>query len=76
MPGSKRIGFIIRDARLAKGMTQEELADKLGVTQSTISEVECGIRGLGLDLLDALKYILNLDITIVDIDAEKLDASG
>jgi len=66
MAGSKRIGGIIKEARLRHGMTQVELARRLGVDQSTISEVERGLRGLGLDLVDALKHILSLDITMTD----------
>lgn len=66
MPGSARIGKIIREARLRLGMTQTELANRLGVGQSTISEVELGRRSLGLDLVDALRHILNLDIAHVD----------
>lgn len=32
----------LRKARKAKGWTQEDLASKTGLTQSTISRVECG----------------------------------
>lgn len=36
------IGLALRAARLARGMTQEQLADELDVPQSTVSELESG----------------------------------
>lgn len=35
-------GSAIQQARIARGMTQTELADEIGVTQSTISAIEAG----------------------------------
>jgi len=62
MPGSPRIGAVIKKARMAEGLTQAELADRLGVAQSTIAAVEAGTQGLGLDLLDALEVILGITV--------------
>lgn len=38
------IGIRIRDARLKKKLTQQELADKIGVHVVTISQWENGVR--------------------------------
>ena len=35
-----RIGALIHEARLAKGLTQAELADRVGTTKSYISKIE------------------------------------
>ena len=35
-----KIGAMIHEARLEKGLTQEELADKVGTTKSYISKIE------------------------------------
>ena len=35
-------GLAVQQARLARGLSQRELADELGVPQSTISEIESG----------------------------------
>ncbi|WTQ38499.1 helix-turn-helix domain-containing protein [Nocardioides sp. NBC_00163] len=35
-------GLAVQQARLASGMTQTELADAVGVPQSTVSDVESG----------------------------------
>lgn len=36
------VGEVIRNARLAKGMTQEELAEKVGVKKSAVAKWENG----------------------------------
>ncbi len=35
-----KIGALIHEARLKKGLTQEELAEKVGTTKSYISKIE------------------------------------
>jgi len=43
----KNIGAIIRDLREAKGMTQEELANKVGYTsRAAINKIESGANKL------------------------------
>ncbi|TQR84342.1 helix-turn-helix transcriptional regulator [Mycobacterium hodleri] len=42
----QRVGSTIRDLRLARGMTQETLALKSGVTRNVLIDVEHGRRGL------------------------------
>lgn len=35
-------GLVLQQARLAQGLSQEELARRLGIPQSTVSQVESG----------------------------------
>jgi len=35
-------GFVLRQARLDRGLSQEQLAALIGVPQSTVSEIESG----------------------------------
>lgn len=44
----------LRAYRDAHGITQRELAEKLGVSRVTVARVECGARGPSKALLDAL----------------------
>lgn len=42
--GSKDIGYRLRKAREAKRLTQKEVADKIGIHNSTIGKYELGER--------------------------------
>lgn len=56
------IGELIRDKRKHLELTQQELADKIGVSKSAISRYESGeIGNMGLDKAQALVKALNLD---------------
>ena len=45
----ERLGNKIRELRLAKGWTQEELAEKAGLHPTYIGSVERGNRNVGFD---------------------------
>ena len=49
-----KIGALIHDARLEKGLTQEELADKVGTTKSYISKIENNIKEVRLSALQKI----------------------
>ena len=52
-------GKRIRMLRKKLGLTQENLADKLGVTLNTISRIEIGNRGISIDLAIDLAVLFN-----------------
>ena len=54
-----RIGALILEARLEKGLTQEELADKIGTSKSYISKIENNIKEVRLS---TLKKIIELGL--------------
>jgi len=49
-----KIGALLHEARLAKGMTQEELAEKAGTTKSYISKIENDIKEVRLSTLQKI----------------------
>lgn len=51
---SFRIGALIHDTRLELGMTQEELADKVGTTKSYISKIENNIKEARISTLEKI----------------------
>jgi len=52
----------LRPVRLDKGWTQEELARRSGVDESTISRIENGLtRGVGLGIVERLADALGLN---------------
>ena len=54
----------IQTARKAKGMTQQELADAIGVKQSDIARVESGWHTVRIDRLEKIVHALGIQITI------------
>jgi DNA-binding XRE family transcriptional regulator len=54
-----KIGVMLQQARLEKGMTQEQLAEKVGTTKSYISKIENNIKEVRLS---TLKKIIELGL--------------
>ncbi len=49
-----RIGAMLQEARLEKGLTQEELADRVGTTKSYISKIENNIKEARISTLQKI----------------------
>jgi repressor LexA len=58
----EKIGKKIREAREAKGMSQEELGRALGYTATAVSYFESGVRKIKLEDLQKISNILNVDM--------------
>ncbi len=56
---SFKIGALILEARLEKGLTQEQLAQKVGTTKSYISKIEDNLKEVRLS---TLKKIIELGL--------------
>jgi len=56
------LGQRIRQAREACGMTQEEVAERLGVSRATVAQMELGNRPVSSLELDKLAYLFARDI--------------
>src|SRR5436189_2233696 len=52
--GNFKIGALIQEARIEKGMTQEELAEKVGSTKSYISKIENNIKEVRISTLQKI----------------------
>ena len=62
-----KLGVLLHEARLEKGMTQAELAEKAGTTKSYISKIENNIKEVRLSTLQKIVQLglggqLNLSI--------------
>ena len=53
-----RIGGLIRDARKHRGLTQTQLADVLGTSQSAVHRIEAGNQNLSLDMVNRIAEAL------------------
>ena len=58
----KLIGERIKRARKSKGITQENMAEKLNVSIGYVSQVERGVTKISLDLLAAISIIVDCDV--------------
>ena len=64
-----KLGAMIHEARLEKGMTQEELAEKCGTNKAYISRVENNIKDVRISTLQKIIEVglgghLNLSISL------------
>lgn len=60
----RELGAALREARIARGQTQRELADEINVTQSAISKVEKGYSGASIGLIFQMLRALDLPLTL------------
>ena len=61
----KLIGERIKRARKSKGITQENMAERLNVSIGYVSQVERGVTKISLDLLGAISTILECDVAVL-----------
>jgi transcriptional regulator with XRE-family HTH domain len=58
----KKLGVLVRDARLASGKTLKESAQAIGVSSSTLGAYERGVKSPSLPELEVLTYFLNVPL--------------
>src|SRR3954453_13751065 len=71
-----RIGNLIRDARKHRGLTQHQLADLLGTSQSAINRIEKGHQNLSLEMLARIGAALDSEIVAVGAGPTHLRITG
>ena len=57
------IGKRVREARKAKGLTQEDLAALIDKTVETVSNIERGVKLPGLATLEDLRKVLDVKLS-------------
>ncbi|GAB3584540.1 helix-turn-helix domain-containing protein [Calidifontibacter terrae] len=61
----ERVGRLIRDARRHKNLTQNELAQSLQTSQSTVARIEQGRQNLSLETLAKISEALDTEVVTV-----------
>ena len=61
-PAKAKFGAFIQKNRKAKGYTQQELADKLGITLKSVSYFECGLTYPSQENIFKLAEILDMSL--------------
>lgn len=57
------LGYLVREAREKKGITQEELAERSGISRQTISAIENDVRySAGIGTLSAIARALEMKV--------------
>ncbi len=56
------LGRKIKQYRVLKGFTQEELAEKLNISQRTLSGIECGTNFLSSNTLEKILEVFDISL--------------
>ena len=65
---SKALGKRMQDARIAKGLTQADLAQRVDLTPKYLSNLECGFRMPRMDTFVDIANALNIDANTLLVD--------
>lgn len=57
-----KIGSLIQETRLSRGLTQTQLAEALGTSQSAINRIEKGGQNISLEMLARISDVLSSDL--------------
>src|SRR6478752_4382168 len=71
-----RIGNLIRDARKHRGLTQQQLAERLATSQSAVNRIEKGHQHLSLEMLDRIGAALDSEIVALGAGPTHLRVTG
>jgi transcriptional regulator with XRE-family HTH domain len=58
--GRQRLGTLVRSQRTTRGLSQAELARRIGISPSALSQVERGVRGLSAESLIRIWEVLGV----------------
>lgn len=72
----RRIGTLIQEARAARSMTQAQLAESLGTSQSAINRIEKGGQNVSLEMLARIGDVLSSEIVSLNTTGTNLRVNG
>jgi transcriptional regulator with XRE-family HTH domain len=67
----RALGAAVRTVRLARGLTQERLAEGAGLHTTYVSDIERGRRNVGVINLDRLATALSIDLPTLMYEVER-----
>lgn len=70
MIDKEKIGAQLKELRTSRGWRQVEVADKVGLSRSQISNIESGKRALTLSTLKRFCEVFNIDISYFGIETD------
>lgn len=63
MNTQEKIGRIIKDLRVKRGLSQEQFCDQCGIDQHYISNIENGQRNLSIDIIERIASFFGLSLS-------------
>ena len=57
-----KIGKAVRTARLAKGLSQAQVGDRIGLSRASVANLEAGRQGLPFPTMAAVVQVLGIDL--------------
>ena len=70
----RRIGTLVQETRVNRGMTQSQLAEALGTSQSAVNRIEKGGQNVSLEMLARIGEVLSSKIISLNTpDAKNRD---
>lgn len=72
----RRIGALVQQTRLSRGMTQSQLAEALGTSQSAVNRIEKGGQNVSLEMLARIGEVLSSEIVSLNTLGSNLRING
>lgn len=72
----RRIGTLVQETRTRRGMTQSQLAEQLGTSQSAVNRIEKGGQNVSLEMLARIGEVLSSDIVSLNSPGSNLRVNG
>jgi UDP-N-acetylglucosamine 1-carboxyvinyltransferase len=73
---AEKIGQLISQVRLQRGLTQSELAEKLKTSQSAVNRIEKGNQNVSLEMLGRISEVLNKEIVQIGNNTVSFKVEG
>lgn len=72
----RRIGALVQETRVRRGMTQSQLAEALGTSQSAVNRIEKGGQNVSLEMLARIGEVLSSEIVSLNTLGSNLRIKG
>lgn len=72
----RRIGSLVQETRVRRGMTQAQLAEALGTSQSAVNRIEKGGQNVSLEMLARIGEVLSSEIVSLNTLGSNLRING
>lgn len=59
---NEKLGSRIKELRSARNLTQEQIADKIGISRQKYARIESGVNSITLDILSKVAEILGVSV--------------